>query len=167
MGKTQPKRFICQCGLVLLNAPTLRAHQVDCRDNLLTENDTESTSSDNSQGTRQRVRRHAAREADLLIKGQVAVLERPQREQCKLWGHDSDGKLPAGYVQIQKKRRRAADPTFEAGVVQAGWWSLKKLQGNPPSKKKLKKLLLPKLQDIVREWEIELQDTASTSSTSS
>ena len=132
-----------------------------------TESDTPSNSSDTSQGTRQRVRRHAAREADLLIKGQVAVLERPQREQCKLWGHDSDGKLPAGYVQIQKKRRRAADPTFEAGVVQAGWWSLKKLQGNPPSKKKLKKLLLPKLQDIVREWEIELQDTASTSSTSS
>jgi len=167
MGKIRPKRFTCQCGLVLLNARTLRAHQVDCRDNLLTENDTESTSSDNSQGTRQRVRRHAAREADLLIKGQVAVLERPQREQCKLWGYDSDGKLPAGYVQIQKKRRRAADPTFEAGVVQAGWWALKKLQGNPPSKKKLKKLLLPKLQDIVREWEIELQDTASTSSTSS
>ena len=83
-----------------------------------TESDTPSNSSDTSQGTRQRVRRHAAREADFLIKGQVAVLERPQREQCKLWGYDSDGKLPAGYSKI--KKRKAADPTFEAGVVQAG-----------------------------------------------
>ena len=166
MGKTQPKRFICQCGLVLLNARTLRAHQVDCRDNLLTENDTESTSSDNSQGTRQRVRRHAAKAADLLIKGQVEALERPQKEQYKLWGYDSDGKQPAGSSNI-RKRKATFNPILEAGVVQAGWWALKQLQGERPSKRKTKKVMLPELKAIIREWEIELQDTASTSSTSS